>query len=423
MTNDVDAEAIAAAARSALPYAHPNDLAPLLAAIGDAQFVCLGESTHGTREFYELRAEITRRLVAEKGFSVVLVEGEWPAGSRVNRFISGVSLDTSAEAALASFEGFPKWMWRNAPTARLAEDLRQHNARARAERREQDDARAALEAMRAGGATNEQLEEAGLPRSLIEAGPCDGRPTDASFYGMDVYSVNASAAAVLEFLDIVDPEAASSACARYSVLSEYGDDMKRYGYESTRGIMASRSDEIQSGLVQVLADLQRQNREAYALMMDPAELLNAEQNAQVVVNGENYFRGLWESDVGSVATWNLRDQHMVQTCLRLLEYHQTMGGTGGSVKMVLWAHNSHVGDATATELSVREEWNLGQMMRTTFGAEAVFLCGFGTHSGQVTAAHEWGGEASTFELSRAEDGSHEALMHEALLQVRERQAS
>ena len=251
MTNDVDAEAIAAAARSALPYAHPNDLAPLLAAIGDAQFVCLGESTHGTREFYELRAEITRRLVAEKGFSVVLVEGEWPAGSRVNRFISGVSLDTSAEAALASFEGFPKWMWRNAPTARLAEDLRQHNARARAERREQDDARAALEAMRAGGATNEQLEEAGLPRSLIEAGPCDGRPTDASFYGMDVYSVNASAAAVLEFLDIVDPEAASSACARYSVLSEYGDDMKRYGYESTRGIMASRSDEIQSGLVQV----------------------------------------------------------------------------------------------------------------------------------------------------------------------------
>mmetsp|Transcript_19697 Transcript_19697/g.40152 ORF Transcript_19697/g.40152 Transcript_19697/m.40152 type:complete len:276 (-) Transcript_19697:230-1057(-) len=163
------------------------------------------------------------------------------------------------------------------------------------------------------------------------------------------------------------------------------------------------------------------NRSVYSMMMEPAELLNAEQNAQVVVNGEAYFRGLWES--GAVETWNLRDQHFVQTCLRLIEFHRPLGSVEDvpqDVKVVLWAHNSHVGDARATELGSREEWNLGQMMRTTFGDDKVFLCGFGTHSGQVTAATEWGGEPQSFELNEPEEGSIDDVMHRALLQMRQK---
>jgi erythromycin esterase-like protein len=194
--------------------------------------------------------------------------------------------------------------------------------------------------------------------------------------------------------------------------------MKAYGHQvMPGGELAELAGTIQASLLSTLTELQRQNREAYALMLSPSELLNAEQCAQVVVNGESYFRELYTHT--AVDTWNLRDQHFVQTALRLREYHTA--ASGAPPKMVFWAHNSHVGDARATELgSRRQEWNLGQMIRSTFGTNNTFVCGFGTHGGTVTAASEWGEEAKTFELNPAQKGSYSELFHRALPSVRSR---
>ena len=249
--------------------------------------------------------------------------------------------------------------------------------------------------------------------------------------------------------------------ARYAIFDAYADtnediDMKAYGRAVVAGELAPMAESIQDGLASTLAELQSSCRAEYSLMLGPSECLDAEQNAQVVVNGESYFRGLYTD--GSIATWNLRDQHFVQTVLRLVEYHQSMGDghapkcEGTSPKSpsahnrhaahyeyathpliiahvplhvhahrcVLWAHNSHVGDACATELGEREEWNLGQMMRTTFGRNNTFLLGFGTYDGTVMAAREWGEPAQTFELSPAAAGSCSHVLHNALPLVRER---
>ena len=414
---DDEIDAIAAAAAAALPlHASDTDYTPLVDSIGDAQFVLLGECTHGTAEFYRHRAAITQELIEKKGFSIVLVEGDRPACYRLNRYVTNAeSADSSAERALQGFEGFPRWMWRNSITAELAEALRSRNTRVRAARAEHSDTDSTVNAMRAAGATEEQLKEMGFSTSALESAP----PVEVSFYGMDTYSVNASAEAVVEFLEVVDPEAADRARARYSHVAPFGDDMKKYGLSVVLGELRGLADTIQADLLSTLAELQRQNRETYDLVMGPAELLNAEQNAQVVVNGESYFRGLFEEGGGGINTWNLRDQHMVQTCLRLVEFHQ-IKCDGRPPKVVLWAHNSHVGDARATDRAAGEEWNLGQMMRTTFGEDSTYLVGFGTHSGSVTAAVEWGAEAQTFELNEAEAGSYSDILHSALPIVRDR---
>ena len=426
--SDEDVDAIAAAAAAAIPLpaltSNAERYAPILDAIGDAQFVCLGECTHGTKEFYKHRAAITKLLIEQKGFSVMLVEGDWPAGWRLDRYISAAeSTDTSAEQALGGFEGFPRWMWRNSIIANLAEELRARNERLKTSNSEASEARDTIDAMRSAGATDDQLREMGFTTEQLNAPPVgfdDGTGSPASFYGMDTYSVSASAKAVIEFLEIVDPEAASVARARYATLEGFGDEMKKYGMAVVMGELKDKAIEIQEQIASVLADLQRQNRESYDLILGPAELLNAEQNAQVVVNGEAYFREMWQEHAGGgTNTWNLRDQHMVQTCLRLVEFHRMLND-GRPPKVVLWAHNSHVGDASATNRAAGEEWNLGQMMRTTFGEENTFLVGFGTYSGTVTAAKEWGGEAQTWDLSEAEAGSYSDLLHQALPIVRDR---
>ena len=415
---DADIDAIAAAAAAALPlHATEPDYQPLLNSIGDAQFVLLGECTHGTKDFYEHRAAITRLLVEKKGFSVILVEGDWPSCHRLNRYCAGNAdaTDGSARQALEGFEGFPKWMWRNSITADLAEFLKSNNERVSCARKELSESESTLNAMRAAGATEAQLKEMGFAPELLES----SSPVQASFYGMDTYSVNASARAVVEFLEKVDPEAAARAKERYAHVEPFGDDMKKYGMAVTLGELRGMADAIQADLFANLADLQRKNRESYDLLAGPADLLNAEQNAQVVVNGEAYFRGLFEEGGGSVNTWNLRDQHMVQTCLRLVEFHNLIGD-GRPPRVVMWAHNSHVGDARATNRAAGEEWNLGHLMRATYGANNCFLLGFGTHSGTVTAAAEWGGEPQTFELSEPEPGSLSDLLHQALPIVRDR---
>lgn len=424
--SSIEASSVDDAAAAAAALAEPlerHGIDKLLESIGDCQFVLLGEATHGSAEFYQRRAEITRRLIEEKGFSIIMVEGDWPCAHRVARYIScepDSSTDRSAAEALSSFDHFPGWMWNNEPTAELVSWLKQHNDGVRSERADESAARAAYDEMLAAGAMPEQMRAAGID---VE---CHDRPTGASdrpvvaFYGMDVYSVHASAKAVLAFLDLVDPDAAERARGHYAVLEAYGDDIKTYAREAVLGDLAPMTDDIQAGFLAVLAELQRNNRESYPLMVGAAEMLDAEQNAQVVVNGDAYFRGLYTD--GSVATWNLRDQHMVQTCLRLVEFHTATGGGAPPPRVVMWAHNSHVGDARATEMGVRDEWNLGQMMRTTFGTNHVFICGFGTYTGTVTAATEWGEPPQTFDLSPAEPSSHSHVFHEALPALRQRLA-
>ncbi len=301
---------VAATAAAAFALRADTGYGPLLEAIGDSQFVLLGESTHGTDEYYAHRAAITKQLVETKGFSVVLIEGDWPSAYRVSRYMgSEGSTDRAALEALASFEGFPSWMWKNERFASLVEDLRAHNERVRAESAEATNTLSALADMRAAGATAEQLEAMGFTKAAITKAT-EGRP-EVVLYGMDTYSVSASAEAVVEFLEIVDPDAAALARSRYAVFEPFGDDMKEYGRQVTCGELASRAEEIRADVANVLTELQQNNRASYSLLLGPAELLNAEQNAQVVVNGEAYFRGLYES-LGSVDTWNLRDQAMVR---------------------------------------------------------------------------------------------------------------
>ena len=318
-------------------------------------------------------------------------------------------------------------MWRNEVIKAMAEELRKRNADLLEARREHDAAVSAREEFLAAGASEAQLAEAGIAtKEQIELSASKVRgKVPVSFYGMDVYSVQRSAKAVVEFLEMVDPEAAVAARSNYSVLHAYtategndedDSDMKRYAREVVAGELRPMADDISIQLIATLGALQRQNRGQYSLMLGPAELLDAEQNAEVVVNGEAYFRGLYTD--GSVATWNLRDQHMVQTLLRLQNFHEA--ADGAAPKVVLWAHNSHVGDARATEMGKHAEWNLGQMCRQTFGSNNVFLLGFGTYEGTVTAATEWGGAAQTFELNPAEEGSHSDMMHCALPGIRER---
>ena len=310
----MDGELITAIAAAAQPL---ETYEPLLNAIGDSRFVLLGEATHGTEEFYEIRVELTRRLVSERGFSVVLIEGEWPAAYRLNRYIGATeTTDTSAVQAVSGFTTFPKWMWSNPAIVHLADTLRAHNVERRARLQDHEAAASARDEFLAAGATEEQLKEAGIAsREEIEAASAQaGRPV--SMYGLDVYSVQMSARAVVEFLEVVDPDAAALARERYSVLTAVGGvcgaeeeegSMHTYGRRVALGDLKPMAEEIQRNLLATLGDLQRQNREAYSLLMSPADCLSAEQNAEVVVNGEAYFRGLYED--GSVATWNLRDQH------------------------------------------------------------------------------------------------------------------
>ena len=381
MAEAADEAAVVAASAAA---AHPltgamQDLAPLLDAIGEAQFVLLGENTHGTKEFYELRSTITRALIENKGFTVVLVEADWPATSRLNRYISNQgSMDQSVHDALADFEAFPRWMWRNNVIAQLAEDLRAHNCRRVGEAEMSEGIECGKWACKRCTFQEDiacfTCQLCGAPRM---EGPSVNGHGAVSFYGMDLYSVHASARTVVEFLEIVDPDAAVRAQSHYALLDSFGTSgLHQYGRQvAFGGELSHMADEITNGLSSTLADVQRGNREEYATMLGPAELLDAEQSAQVVVNGEAYFRGLHED--GSVTSWNLRDQHMVATCMRLVEFHALHSADAGAPKIVIWAHNSHCGDASATELGVRDEWNLGQMLRASYGADNVFICGFG----------------------------------------------
>ena len=303
----------APAAGSVESLVHPltgssGDFDPLIARVGNARFALIGEASHGTHEFYRIRAEITKRLINEKGFSAVAVEADWPDAYRVNRYVRATSDDADAVEALAGFARFPQWMWRNADVLDFIGWLRAHN----------------------------DLLPRGAPR--------------VGFYGLDLYSLHASIQAVLAYLDSVDPSGARRARKRYSCFDQFGDDPQRYGHAASGGYARSCEAEVVAQLVEL-----RRSAAVYALRdhgIAPDALFYAEQNARLVANAEEYYRAMFGSRASS---WNLRDRHMAET-LAALDAH--LSRNGRPAKIVVWAHNSHLGDARATELSRSGELNL-----------------------------------------------------------------
>lgn len=334
-----------------------SDFDSLLGMIGEKRIVLIGEASHGTHEFYRIRAQITKRLIAEKGFNAVAVEADWPDAYRVNQFVRQEGADQEAIDSLAGFQRFPTWMWRNADVLDFVGWLRNFNEHNRSGR--------------------------------------------VGFYGLDLYSLHASIRAVLDFLDKVDPDAARRARYRYSCFEHFGEDTQAYGYAASFGLSKSCEDEAISQWMEMrrrAADLSRRDGRAF-----PDEFFFAEQNARLVKNAEEYYRSMFRERVSS---WNLRDTHMAETLDALGHY---LGSK--SAKVVVWAHNSHLGDARATEMGEQGELNLGQLARQKYGKDA-FAIGFSTFTGTVTAASEWDGPAERKYVRPALPESYEAIFHQ-----------
>lgn len=332
--------------------------------IGDARIVLIGESSHGTHEFYAARAQITRWLIEQKGFDGVAAEADWPDAYRVNRYVRGLGSDTSADAALAGFERFPAWMWRNTVVRDFVDWLHMHNQRRRA-----------------------------------------GGHKQAGFYGLDLYSLHRSMKEVIDYLENVDPVAAERARRRYGCFDHASaDDGQAYGYAAAFG--AGPSCETQ--VIEQLVEMQR-NGLQYARrdgLLAEDEAFYAQMNARTVRDAEAYYRAMFS---GRVTSWNMRDQHMAHT-LRALLAHLDRDAGGRPSRIVVWAHNSHVGDARATEVSGDGQLTLGQLVREQYGDESR-LIGLTTYGGTVTAASSWGGIAERRTVRPALNGSIEELLH------------
>ncbi len=337
-----------------------TDYDPLLKHIGDARYVLIGEASHGTHEFYSERARITKRLIREMGFSAVAVEADWPDAYRINRYVRGVGDGATSIEALSGFTRFPIWMWRNADVLDFIGWLHDYNG------------------------------------SLPYGG------TKAGFYGLDLYSLYGSMEAVLNYLDKVDPEAAKRARYRYSCFEHFGEDTQAYGYSASFGL----SEPCQEEVVKQLVELQSKSGE-YANRdgrIAEDEFFYAEQNARLVKNAEEYYRTMFQ---GRISSWNLRDSHMMETLDALVAH---LDRHVPSTKVVVWAHNSHLGDARATEVGRMGEWNIGQLVRERHGGEAC-LVGFTTYTGTVTAADDWAEPPKRKKVNPALPGSYESLFH------------
>ena len=336
-------------AAESFPSIEAADLNPLMERIGSARIVLLGEATHGTSEFYRMRERITRDLIVKKGFSFVAIEADWPDAARVDHYVRHFQYPPSEWTAFARF---PTWMWRNTEVRDFVSWLRKHNGAVERNKR-------------------------------------------VAFHGLDLYSLYDSIRSVLNYLDEVDPESARVARERYGCLTPWQRDPATYGHAALTGSYPT----CESHVVRALTDLLAKRR-TYA-EHDGERFLDAEQNARLVANAERYYRIMY---YGSRASWNLRDSHMFETLKNLLAYH------GSDSKAVVWAHNSHVGNAGATEMAARGEYNLGQLCRREFG-ERAYLVGFGTHSGTVAAASEWDGPMEIKTVRPALPNSYEQLCH------------
>lgn len=336
----------------------PRDYDPLLRMAATRDFVLLGEATHGTHEFYAMRAAITRRLVAEAGFDAVVVEGDWPDVLRLHRYATATGED-SLDQAFQDFERFPAWMWRNRDVHAFIDWLRGHNA---------------------------------------------GRPhaRQVGFYGMDLYSLYRSADAVVTYLEQVDPEQAAVARGLYACL-DHVRDPQDYGADVAAGLRPSCRDAAAALLVDLCARAADYRSGDGAAAADAQ--FQAERNGQVVVHAERYYRAMF---AGRATSWNLRDRHMVDT---LLDLRRHLRGSGRQGRIVVWAHNSHLGDARATEMAHRGEWNVGQLLRERMGNAATLSVGFTTYTGHVTAARDWDAPAERRWVRPARPDSHEHLLY------------
>ena len=328
------------------------DLGPFLDRVGDARVVLLGEASHGTSEFYRTRARITQELIRKRGFTIVAVEADWPDAARVDRYVRhGPPVLEQAPA----FSRFPTWMWRNQEVHDFVEWLRNWNA------------------------------------ELADPGRQTG------FYGLDLYSLFTSIAAVLRYLDEVDPEAAALARRRYGCLSPWERNPAVYGRAATTG----RYQTCEAPVTQMLRDLLARRLD-YAVR-DGSRFLDAVQNARLVANAERYYRAMYH---GRADSWNLRDRHMFDTLEMLLST------AGPEAKAVVWEHNSHVGNAAATEMSARGEFNVGQLCRERFG-RSVYIVGFGTDHGTVAAASDWDAPMQVMDVRPSHAESYERLFRDS----------
>jgi erythromycin esterase-like protein len=334
------------------------DYDALIERLGRARVVLIGEASHGTHDFYAQRAAITRRLITEKGFNAVACEADWPDAYRVNRYVRGESYDTSADRALAGFKRFPAWMWRNEVVLDFVTWLAAHNE--------------------------------STPESPV------------GFYGLDLYSLFTSMAAVLDYLERVDPPAAKRARDLYSCFEDYAEDSQAYGYAASFGMDKACEDEV----VRLLMDLRRKACDYTGRdgLVASEEFFQAEMNARLVKNAEEYYRTMFS---GRVSSWNLRDKHMGETLDALLAH---LDAREPGAKVVVWAHNSHLGDARATEMGRRGELNLGQLAREKYGRRCVNV-GFSTCTGTVTAATEWDDPAQVKRVRPGLPGSWEDMFH------------
>jgi len=324
-------------------------LDPLLKRIGKARIVLIGEASHGTSEFYRMRALITKRLIEEKDFNIVAAEADWPDAARVDHYVRHRNIPPSEWTAFARF---PTWMWRNTEVLDFIDWLHEHNK--------------------------------ALPYS-----------NQTGFYGLDLYSLYNSVRAVVDYLEDVDPDLAIVARKRYGCLSPWEADPAAYGHAALTGAYRS----CEKNVVHMLAELHKKRLE-YAYN-DGERFLDAAQNAQLVTNAERYYRVMY---YGSRASWNLRDSHMFDALLNVMKYH------GESAKAIVWAHNSHIGDASATEMSSRGEHNIGQLCREKFGEES-YSIGFGTDHGTVAAASNWNGPMEVKQVRPSHPQSYERLFH------------
>ena len=348
------ADVAALIAESAEPFDDLNsaDLNFLLDRIGDARVVLIGEATHGTSEFYLMRQLITRRLIEQGGFTIVAAEADWPDAEHVDEYVR--ARPGKEGRAGEAFLRFPLWMWRNAEVLGFVEWLRRHN---------------------------EMIGE---------------KARKVGFYGLDLYSLYTSIHEVIRYLNDVDPELAASARERYGCLQPFRHDPALYG----RAVLSNRHKECQDDVMDILKAMLRRRVEYSA--DDGESYLDATQNAHVVATAERFYTMMY---YGAPESWNLRDSHMFETLQRLLAHR------GDSSKAVVWAHNSHVGDASATSMSDRGELNIGRLAREEFGEHA-YLIGFGTHDGTVAAASEWGGTVEIKDVRPSYPESFERLCHQ-----------
>lgn len=337
-------------------HVHPivnkkDDFDPLLELIGDASFVLLGEASHGTHEFYKTRAEITKRLIQEKNFNIIALEADWPDAYKINRYVHSELPKANAFDAISEFKRFPAWMWRNTEMLEFIEWLYNYNKNINSK---------------------------------------------TNIYGLDLYSLHRSMQAVISSLLLIDPKSAEQAKKRYACFDSFGLEAQQYGYFAT----LYPDNSCKSQVEQQLVDLIKRS------FSDIREAFYTAQNARVVKNAEHYYRSLFEG--GPADSWNVRDRHMMETLEAICAYYEK---SGKKPKVIVWAHNSHLGDARATQISSYGEINLGQLVKERHGKNAISI-GFTTHNGTVSAASEWGGDVERKRVRPALAGSYEQLFHD-----------